>query len=92
MLFELFCIAEASEHIEENNALVLDLAHRLRMLDWTPETSALAAKTFITTQKAGKKLDLRDIFIGVLATQQGYALLTTTPDLYKDIPGIKMYK
>lgn len=92
VLFELFCIAEASEKPVENTAAAWDLVHRMTLLEWTPEACDAAAKIFTASQKAGKKGDLRDIFIGVLAAQNRYALLTSTPELYKDIPGIKIYK
>lgn len=92
VLFELFCIAEASEKPLENTAAVWDLLHRMTLLEWTPEACAEAAKIFTRFQKEGKNVDLRDVFIGVLATRNNYALLTTTPDLYKDIPEIKIYK
>ncbi len=92
VLFELFCIAEASEKPAENTAATWDLIHRMTLLEWTPEASQAAAKIFTDFQKAGEKTDLRDIFIGVLASQNNYALLTLTPDAYKDIPGIKIYK
>ena len=92
VLFGLFCIAEASEKPTENTAAVWDLLHRMTLLEWTPEASEAAAKLFTGLQKAGKKTDLRDLFIGVLAVQNNYALFTTTPDVYKEIPGIKIYK
>ena len=92
VLFELFCIAEASDKPAENSVAVWDLLHRMRLLEWTPEACDAAAKLFTVLQKAGKKTDLRDIFIGVLALQSNYALLTSTPEVYKDIPGIKLYK
>ncbi len=92
VLFELFCIAEASEKPTENTAAVWDLLHRMTLLEWTPEASEAAAKLFTDLQKAGKKTDLRDLFIGVLAVQNNYALFTTTLDVYKEIPGIKIYK
>ncbi len=91
VLFELFSIAEASEKPLENSAAVWDLTHRMTLLEWTPEACAEAAKLFTALQKEGKKGDLRDIFIGVLAAQNRYALLTSTPELYKEIPGIKIY-
>ena len=92
VLFELFCIAEASEKPTENTAAAWDLLHRMTLLEWTPEACAEAAKMFSRFQKEGKKVDLRDIFIGVLAVQNNYTLFTTTPDAYKEIPGIKIYK
>ena len=92
VLFELFCIAEASEKPTENTAAVCDLLHRMTLLEWTPEASEAAAKLFTDLQKAGNKTDLRDLFIGVLAVQNNYALFTTSPDLYKEIPEIKIYK
>src|SRR3989338_5500527 len=92
VLFELFCIAEASEKPTENTAAVWDLLHRMTLLEWTPEASEAAAKLFTDLQKAVNKTDLRDLFIGVLAVQNNYALFTTTPDVYKEIPGIKIYK
>ncbi len=92
VLFELFSIAEASDKREENKKIITDLARRMTLLEWTPDVCAEAAKLFAAAQKAKKKIELRDLFVALLAKEHKYMLLTGDPDAYGEIPDMKLYK
>lgn len=92
VLFELFSIAEASEKPEENKKIISALAKRMTVLEWSPDVCAEAARLFAEAQKAKKKGELRDLFVGILTMQRGYTLLTMNPGVYQEIPGMKLYK
>ncbi|MFA6889183.1 MAG: type II toxin-antitoxin system VapC family toxin [Candidatus Woesearchaeota archaeon] len=91
IIFELFCFAEASEKPEENKQVIHDLVLRLTTLDWTVDAAAAAAKVFTELNKTGKKVNLREVFLGVLAIENKYMLYTDNPEAYEGI-GVKIYK
>lgn len=91
IIFELFCFAESSEKPEENKEVIRDLVLRLTILDWSAETAEEAAKKFTELSKATKNVNLREIFLGVLALKNKYVLYTDNPEAYKGT-GVKIYK
>jgi tRNA(fMet)-specific endonuclease VapC len=89
-VFELFCVAEESEHPEENNAVIQEFIDRLTILQWNPIACKKAAKLFVELQKLKKKPDIRDVLVGVLAKQQNHTMVTTDKERYAWIPGLKL--
>ncbi|MEK6920950.1 MAG: type II toxin-antitoxin system VapC family toxin [Nanoarchaeota archaeon] len=92
VLFELFSIAEASEKPEENKKIIAALARRMTVLELGLDVCAEAARLFAEAQKAKKKIELRDLFVGLVTMQRGYTLFTMNQEGYQEIPGMKLYK
>jgi len=91
IIFELFCFAEASEKPEENKQVIRDLVLRLTTIDWTAEIAEEAAKKFTELSKESKNVNLREVFLGVLALKNKYQVYTDNPEAYEGI-GVKLYK
>ncbi len=91
-IFELFAIAEASEKPEENVAVVQQLIDRLTILQFNSISCRKAAKLYTELQKIKQKVNIRDIFVGVITKQQNRVLLTLNKENYARIPGLKIYK
>ena len=91
IIFELFCFAEASEKPEENRQVIRDLVLRLTTLDWSVEAAEEAAKKFTELSKASKNVNLREVFLGILALKNKYQLYTDNPEAYAGI-SVKIYK
>ncbi len=91
-LFELYVLAAHSEKPLENKAVVDALIKRLTVLPFDAASAEVAAKIQEEILKDKKKVELRDLWEGIISREARCQLLTTTPEQYKDIPGVKLYK
>lgn len=91
-VFELFAIAAASDKPAENKGIIDLLLKRVVVLPFTGTNAEFAAKVQEDLAKQKKKMELRDLWEGVMCQEARCQLLTTTPEQYKDIPGVKLYK
>lgn len=91
-LFELYVLAMHSDKPVENKAVVDALITRVTILPFDRESAQQAAKIQQEMIKEKKKVELRDLWEGIISKEAKCQLLTTTPDHYKDIVGLKLYK
>lgn len=91
-LFELYTLAAHSEKPIENKVVVDVLAKRLTVLAFHASQAEAAAAVQENLLREKKKIELRDLWEGVMVSQANYAILTANPEHYKDIPGVKIYK
>ena len=68
----------AFKHIEAKTTLtaVKGLGSTLRILPFSEEASLLAAKILSGLGRAGRGIEIRDLFVGATALQEGYAVAT----------------
>jgi len=87
-LFELFLGAFKYGEAKTNLTAVKGLSSILRILSFTKEASELAAKILSGLEKAGRGIEIRDLFVGATALQEGYAVATENKEHFQRIPGL----
>lgn len=68
------------------------LKKQLTLLPITESHLREAARESIRLQKAGMDIDIRDLFIGICAREEGCALKTNNPKHFVNIQGLKISK
>ena len=63
----------------------------LRILSFTEKASLFAAKTLSCLDKAGRRIEVRALFVGATAFQEGYAMATENREHFERIIGIAVY-
>ena len=87
--FELYYGAYKSKK-KKNVELVRELLGRLNILNWEPSNSEIIGKNFYELEKIGKKIDYRDLFIGMIVLKNDYTLLTRNIKHFERIPNLKI--
>ena len=87
-LFELFLGAFKYRDVRTNLAAVKGLGSTLRVLSFAEEASELAAKILSGLEKAGRGIEIRDLFVGATALQEGFAVATENKEHFERIPGL----
>ncbi len=86
--FELYYGAYLSKNCSENKDAARKLIERLSMLSLTEFTAEECGKTMADLEKRGTPIEIRDLFIGVIAASYGYSLLTGNKAHFKNIPNL----
>jgi len=84
-LFELFLGAFKYREAKTNLTAVKGLSSTLRILSFTEEASQLAAEILSGLEKSGRGIEIRDLFIGATALQEGYAVATENEEHFERI-------
>jgi len=84
----LFLGAFKYREAKTNLNAVKGLSSTLRILSFTEEASQLAAEILSDLEKAGRGIEIRDLFIGATALQEGYAVATQNKEHFQRIPGL----
>ena len=87
-LFELFLGAFKYREAKTNLTAVKGLSSTLRILSFTEEASQLAAEILSGLDRSGSGIEIRDLFIGATALQEGYAVATQNKEHFQRIPGL----
>jgi len=87
-LFELFLGAFKHRDARTNLTAVKGLSSTLRILSFAEEASELAAKILSGLEKAGRAIEIRDLFVGATALQEGYAVATENKEHFERITGL----
>ena len=87
-LFELFLGAFKYREVKTNLTAVKGLRSTLKILFLTEEASELAAKILSGLEKAGRGIEIRDLFVGATALQEGFAVATENKEHFERIPGL----
>ena len=88
-LFELFYGAYKSGRIEDIIAVEL-LKDRLVTLELNDEAVRVSGEIAARLDKIGKKIDFRDLFIGVICVINGFILKTYNVSDFSKIHGLKI--
>jgi len=88
-LFELYYGAYRKGIKKEINS-VDSLVQRFFILHLTPASSRLAGKIKAQLDQEGKALEFRDVLIGCISIQEGYALKTKNKKHFERIPGLRI--
>lgn len=89
-LFELYLGAYKYKEVRVNLTAVKGLRSTLRILPLTESASEHAGKILADLQKTGRTIEIRDLFIGAMALEEGFAVATENVDHFKRIPGLQV--
>ena len=88
--FELFLGAELSQKREKNYSAVKKLVQEYPILPFSTKASFIASQIYAELQKAGKIIDLNDIYIGAIAIEQGIPVATENTKHFGRITRLKL--
>lgn len=86
--FELYFGACNSRDRERNIASTKGLLGTLTLLHTCEDSMEIAGRIFAQRRAEGRMIEIRDLFIAVIALQNGYRLLTNNKDHFKLIEGL----
>lgn len=89
-VFELYYGVGLSKKVSENTNAVRNLTGRIGLLSLTEFTAEECGKVMADLEKRGVPIELRDLFIGVIAASYGYSLMTDNKAHFKNIPNLKV--
>lgn len=89
-LFEIYRGVYQGKRIHEELEAVEYLKKQLTILPLTEQHMQEAASESIRLQRNGKKIDIRDIFIGICAREEGCMLKTNNRKHFTDIRGLQL--
>ncbi len=72
--------------------LVNELLENLIILEWKKDFSNLAGEVMADLEKDGRRIDFRDLFIGIIALKNDFSLLTRNIKHFKRIPNLHLVK
>ncbi len=89
-VFELYLGAYRSKDLRRNLIAVKGLRSTLRVLNLTDDSAEKAARIMAHLQSRGQQIEIRDLFIGSICLEQGYAVLTQNLEHFKRIPELQV--
>lgn len=89
-IFELFAGAYRARDSEKKLAAVQELASNLKILPFSFESAEEAGKQDAELEKSGEALDKRDLFIGIIALKEGFAIKTGNSRHFSRIKGLRV--
>jgi len=89
-LFELYLGAYKARDVVLNLASVKGFTSTIKVLPFTDRAVETAGKTLAGLEKSGHRIEIRDLFIGSIALEEGYAVLTENKEHFKRISGLRV--
>lgn len=89
-LFELYYGAYKSGDVKRNLTAVKGLRSTLQVLSLTEGSSEQAGRILARLEAKGEPLEARDLFVGAIALEEGYAVLTANVDHFRRIPELQV--
>jgi len=89
-VFELFYGAKISEHMEQNLKEVKKIVGNLELLTFDFKAAEAASSILTELKKAGKMIEIRDIFIAGICCANNVDLVTRNANHFKNIQGLKV--
>jgi predicted nucleic acid-binding protein len=86
--FELYYGAFKSRKTEQNLTATKGLLSTLTLLTLSNSSAEKAGQTLSHLEAIGHRIDLRDLFIGCIALDEGFSVLTHNKEHFKRIPGL----
>ena len=90
-MFELFLGAYKTREAKTNLTAVRGVRSILRILPLTEEAMELAAKILASLEKAGRPIEIRDLFVGATALHEGFAVVTQNTTHFQRVPGLQVF-
>lgn len=89
-LFELYLGAYKYREVGVNLTAVKGLSSTLKILTVTESAAETGGKVLADLQKAGRDIEIRDILVGAVALEEGFAVATRNVDHFTRIPGLQV--
>lgn len=89
-LFELYLGAYKSKDTRRNLLSVKGLRSTLHLLSLTDGAAEKAGKILAELEERGRAVDARDIFIGAISLEEGFAVLTDNTEHFRRIPHLEV--
>src|SRR6267143_3951053 len=89
-IFELYFGAYKTRDVGLNLTSVKGLISTINILPFTDKAVESAGKTLAGLEKGGRGMEIRDLFIGSIALEEGYAVLTENKEHFKQISGLRV--
>ncbi len=89
-LFELYYGACKSGDVKRNLTAVKGLRSTLQLLSLTDGSAEQAGQILAQLEAKGKPLEARDLFVGAIALEEGYAILTANVEHFRRIPDLQV--
>ncbi len=86
-IFELYYGAFHSSS-EKNLLAVQDLQRRIKILSFSTESAESSARILINLESSGNATDFRDLLIGVISLNNGFAFKTGNKKHFSGIPNL----
>ena len=90
-LFELFHGAYKYKEVKLNLAAVKGLQSTLRILQLTVGATEHGAKILADLQRSGVTVEMRDLLVGAIALEEGFAVVTENVEHFSHIPGLLLF-
>ena len=87
--YELYYGAHKTKN-KKHLKLVTELLGNLVILEWKKGFSDMAAKLMVDLERQGKKIDIRDLFIAIIAMKHDYKMLTGNIKHFERIEGLDL--
>lgn len=88
--FELFHGAFKSKESSTNLPATRGLLASLRVLELDMKAAERAGEVLAHAQRSGENIEIRDLFVGCLAREEGLPLLTYNVRHFRKIPGLRV--
>ena len=84
--FEVYYGACKSKEVERNLVSVKGFLSTIELLTFDDGSAELAGQVFAELEAEGKRIDVRDLFIGCIALSKGFTVVTRNKDHFQRIP------
>ncbi len=88
--FELYYGAYKSRDVKRNVTAVKGVFSTLRVFTLTDAAAEQAGRLLAQLEVKGKPVESRDLFVGAIALEEGYALATDNVGHFERIPGLQV--
>ncbi|MBS3092125.1 type II toxin-antitoxin system VapC family toxin [Candidatus Pacearchaeota archaeon] len=88
--FELYSGAYKSNNPSQKLKIINDLIDRLKILNFSLEIAEKAGKQFSQLEDQGEIIEIRDLFIGMIALCEGFSIKTNNSKHFSRIAGLNI--
>lgn len=88
--FELYYGAYKSRDVRRNLIAVKGVFSTLRVFTLTDNAAEQAGKLLAQLEAKGRLIESRDLFVGAIALEEGYAVATDNLSHFERIPGLQV--
>ncbi|TMI23718.1 type II toxin-antitoxin system VapC family toxin [Candidatus Bathyarchaeota archaeon] len=88
--FELYYGAYKSKDVRRNLTSVKGVFSTLQVLSMTEGAAEQAGRLLAQLEAKGRPIESRDLFVGAIALEEGYAVLTDDLEHFERIPGVQV--
>jgi predicted nucleic acid-binding protein len=89
-IFELYYGANKSNEKERNLSALAVLLNNIEVLNFDTETAKLAGAAYAKLEKQGELIEFRDLFIGIIAKENGYKIKTKNKRHFSKIEDLEL--